>query len=175
MAVDAAPSGKAPPGRLRFGAATRALATAFAVAAPRAARRQQCGARRDRPAQRARERVVSSTPAAARRRAVPRPEDGRGLDARTAGGRRLGRVPVPGDRSGPDHDGVPDRNPIRTGERCHRALRRRVRSASGGAAVVREQDAKTRGLGWQCFGGTGAAGVEVEGGARRGWTPGRAW
>lgn len=35
---------------------------------------------------------------------------------------------------------------------------------SGGAAVVREQDAKTRGLGWQCFGGTGAAGVEVEGG-----------
>ncbi|MHC3454895.1 hypothetical protein [Streptomyces prasinus] len=33
MAVDAAPSGKAPPGRLRFGAATRALATAFAVAA----------------------------------------------------------------------------------------------------------------------------------------------
>jgi hypothetical protein len=33
MAVDAAPSGKAPPGRLRFGAATRALATAFPVAA----------------------------------------------------------------------------------------------------------------------------------------------
>lgn len=37
----------------------------------------------------------------------------------------------------------------------------------GGAAVVREQDAKTRGLGWQRYGGTGAAGpgVEVEGGA----------
>ncbi|MET8116988.1 hypothetical protein [Streptomyces prasinus] len=33
MAVDAAPSGKVPPGRLRFGAATRALATAFAVTA----------------------------------------------------------------------------------------------------------------------------------------------
>ena len=33
MAVDAAPSGKAPPGRLRFGAATRAPATAFPVAA----------------------------------------------------------------------------------------------------------------------------------------------
>ncbi len=33
MAVDAAPSGKAPPGRLRFAAATRALATAFPVAA----------------------------------------------------------------------------------------------------------------------------------------------
>jgi hypothetical protein len=44
-----------------------------------------------------------------------------------------------------------------------------------GAAVVRKQDAKTRGLGWQCFGGTGAAGAEVEGGTRRGWTPGRAW
>ncbi|MER6187068.1 hypothetical protein [Streptomyces sp. NPDC001652] len=29
MAVDAAPSGKAHPGRLRFEAATRALATAF--------------------------------------------------------------------------------------------------------------------------------------------------
>ncbi|MFF3847739.1 hypothetical protein [Streptomyces sp. NPDC002328] len=44
-----------------------------------------------------------------------------------------------------------------------------------GAAVVRTQDAKTRGLGWQCFGGTGAAGAEVEGGTRRGWTLGRAW
>ena len=33
MAVDAAPSGKAQPGRLRFEAATRALATAFPVAA----------------------------------------------------------------------------------------------------------------------------------------------
>ncbi|SPT59079.1 hypothetical protein [Actinomadura madurae] len=33
MAVDAAPSGEAPPGRLRFGAATRALATTFTVAA----------------------------------------------------------------------------------------------------------------------------------------------
>lgn len=48
-----------------------------------------------------------------------------------------------------------------------------------GAAVVRKQGARTRGLGWQCFGGTGAAGAEVEaeveGGTRRGWTPGRAW
>jgi hypothetical protein len=33
MAVNAAPSGKAPPGRLRFGAVTMALATAFPVAA----------------------------------------------------------------------------------------------------------------------------------------------
>src|SRR5687767_429093 len=33
MAVNAAPSGEAPPGRLRFGAATMALATAFAVVA----------------------------------------------------------------------------------------------------------------------------------------------
>lgn len=44
-----------------------------------------------------------------------------------------------------------------------------------GAAVVRKQDAKTRGLGWQCFGGTGAAGAEVDGGTWRGWTSGRAW
>jgi hypothetical protein len=33
-----------------------------------------------------------------------------------------------------------------------------------GAAAVREQDAKTPGLGWQCFGGTGVAGAEVEAG-----------
>ncbi|MFB9318243.1 monooxygenase [Cryptosporangium minutisporangium] len=32
----------------------------------------------------------------------------------------------------------------------------------GGAAAVRKQDAKTPGLGWQCFGGTGVAGAEVE-------------
>ncbi|WP_328442123.1 hypothetical protein OG828_46495 [Streptomyces sp. NBC_00457] len=40
----------------------------------------------------------------------------------------------------------------------------------GGAAAVREQDAKTPGLGWQCFGGTGVDGAEVEegdAGARR--------
>ena len=46
----------------------------------------------------------------------------------------------------------------------------------GGAAAVRKQDAKTPGLGWQCFGGTGVAGAEGRrGGTRRGWTPGRAW
>jgi hypothetical protein len=33
MAVNAAPSGRAPPGQLRFRTATRALATAFPVAA----------------------------------------------------------------------------------------------------------------------------------------------
>ncbi|MFI5839267.1 monooxygenase [Catenuloplanes sp. NPDC051500] len=31
-----------------------------------------------------------------------------------------------------------------------------------GAAAVREQDAKTPGFGWQCFGGTGVPGAEVE-------------
>jgi hypothetical protein len=30
------------------------------------------------------------------------------------------------------------------------------------AAAVREHDAKTPGLGWQCFGGTGVAGADVE-------------
>ncbi|GLY93225.1 hypothetical protein Acsp02_04810 [Actinoplanes sp. NBRC 103695] len=44
----------------------------------------------------------------------------------------------------------------------------------GGAAAVREQDAKTPGLGRPFFGGTGVAGAEVEGGTRRGWIPG-AW
>ncbi|MDX3523632.1 hypothetical protein [Streptomyces scabiei] len=32
----------------------------------------------------------------------------------------------------------------------------------GGAAAVREHDAKTPGLGWQCFGGTGVEGADVE-------------
>jgi hypothetical protein len=32
----------------------------------------------------------------------------------------------------------------------------------GGAAAVHEQDAKTPGLGWRCFGGTGVDGAEVE-------------
>jgi hypothetical protein len=32
----------------------------------------------------------------------------------------------------------------------------------GGAALVREQDEKTPGLGWQCFGGTGVRGADVE-------------
>ncbi|OLF14966.1 monooxygenase [Actinophytocola xanthii] len=45
----------------------------------------------------------------------------------------------------------------------------------GGAAAVREQDAKTPGLGWQCFGGTGVPGAEVEEGDAAWvdtWTPG---
>ncbi|MFD4637366.1 hypothetical protein ACFWN2_08635 [Lentzea sp. NPDC058436] len=45
----------------------------------------------------------------------------------------------------------------------------------GGAAAVREQDAKTPGLGWQCFGGTGVAGAEVEEGEAAWvdtWAPG---
>ncbi len=42
MAVDAAPSGKAQPGRLRLEAATRALATALPVTACGVTRRQQC-------------------------------------------------------------------------------------------------------------------------------------
>ncbi|MBM7858425.1 monooxygenase [Lentzea nigeriaca] len=45
----------------------------------------------------------------------------------------------------------------------------------GGAAAVREQDAKTPGLGWQCFGGTGVDGAEVEKGEAAWvdtWAPG---
>ncbi|WP_258952054.1 monooxygenase [Lentzea californiensis] len=47
----------------------------------------------------------------------------------------------------------------------------------GGAAAVREQDAKTPGLGWQCFGGTGVKGAEVEEGEAAWvdtWAPGAA-
>jgi hypothetical protein len=43
------------------------------------------------------------------------------------------------------------------------------------AALVRKQDAKTPGLGWQCFGGTGVPGAEVEEGNATWvdtWTPG---
>lgn len=107
-------------------------------------------------------RVVRSTTAAAHRRAVPRPEDGRSLHPRAAGGRRLGRVPVPDDRSGPD------RTAFLTGTQfapenvaiAHHAIGYAV--PPGGAAAVREQDAKTPGLGRQRFGGTGVAGAEVE-------------
>ena len=45
----------------------------------------------------------------------------------------------------------------------------------GGAAAVRAQDAKTPGLGWQCFGGTGVDGAEVEKGEAAWvdtWAPG---
>ncbi|MEU4219748.1 monooxygenase [Actinoplanes sp. NPDC026623] len=47
----------------------------------------------------------------------------------------------------------------------------------GGAAAVRKQDAKTPGLGWQCFGGTGVDGAEVEEGDAAWvdtWAPGAA-
>ena len=138
MAVNAAPSGP----RWRFGAATMALATAFAVVACGSDADNSAAPARGRLAQRARGRVVGSTAAAARRRAVRRPEDGRGLHARAAGGRRHGRVPVPGDRSGPDQGGVPDRDPVHAGERRHRAPRHRVRGAAGrrcrGARAGRE-------------------------------------
>ena len=120
MAVNAMRSGKAPPGRLRFGVATMEPATAFPVAAR--------GSHADN----------SAEPGAA------------GPHSAHAGG-----------SSAPPQ-------PPRAGERF-------LAVPPVGAAAVRKQDAKTLGLGWQCFGGTGAAGAEVEGGTRRGWTPGRAW
>lgn len=44
----------------------------------------------------------------------------------------------------------------------------------GDAAAVREQDARTPGLGWQCFGGTGVEGADVED-DDDGSDPGAAW
>jgi len=44
----------------------------------------------------------------------------------------------------------------------------------GDASAVREQDAKTPGLGWQCFGGTGVEGADVED-DDEGADPGAAW
>lgn len=69
---------------------------------------------------------------------------------------------MPGDRSGPDQDGVPDGTQFAPENVAiaHHAIVYAV--PPGGAAAVREQDAKTPGLGWQCFGGTGVAGAEVE-------------
>ena len=65
MALDAAPSGKAPPGRLRLGASTMAPATAYPVAA--------CGSRPHNDAG-----PAAAGPAKhARGRAVPRPRAGR--------------------------------------------------------------------------------------------------
>ena len=115
MEVNAVSSGKAPPGRSKFGAST--MAPAFPVAA--------CGSHAD----------DSAGPAAA----VPH--------SATAGERFLD---------------------LRMAEAYTSAL------PEGGAAAVREQDAKTPGLGRPFFGGTGVAGAEVEGGTRRGWIPG-AW
>ncbi|WP_275002402.1 hypothetical protein [Promicromonospora iranensis] len=43
------------------------------------------------------------------------------------------------------------------------------------AAAVREHDAKTPGLGWQCFGGTGVEGADVEDDDEESTDPGAAW
>ncbi|MCA2215520.1 monooxygenase [Wangella sp. NEAU-J3] len=59
---------------------------------------------------------------------------------------------------------------------AHHALVYAVRP--GKAALVREQDAKVPGPGWQCFGGTGVEGADVEGDGEPGamwvdtWAPG---
>ncbi len=119
MVGNVTPSGKAPPGRLRFGVGAMALVTAFPVAAR--------GSHADN----------SAGPGAA------------GPRSAHAGG-----------SSAPPQ-------PPRTGERF-------LAVPPVGAAAVRKQDAKPPGLGWRCFGEPGAAGAEVEGGTRRGWTPGRA-
>jgi hypothetical protein len=45
----------------------------------------------------------------------------------------------------------------------------------GDAAAVREHDAKTPGLGWQCFGGTGVQGADVADDDEESSDPGAAW
>jgi hypothetical protein len=134
MAVNAAPSGEAPPGWLRFGAATMALATAFDVAA--------CASHADN----------SAGPAAAG------PHNAR-----------------PDDRSGPDQDGVPDRDQFAPENVAiaHHAVVYAV--PPGGAAALREQDAKTPGLAGSVSAGPAWPAPRSKRGTRRGWTPGRAW
>ena len=149
MEVNAVPSGKAP-GRLTFGASTMALPTAFPVAA--------CGSHADN----------SAGPAAAGPHSAHAGE--RFLDLRMAeaytsappegGGSEEYRCQVvdPGLTKTAFLTGIqfaPENVAI-----AHHAVLYAV--PPGGAAAVREQDAKTPGLGWQRFGGTGAAGAEVE-------------
>jgi hypothetical protein len=167
MAVNAAQSGKAPPGRLSSGAATMALATTFPVTA--------CGSEADN----------SAEPTAVGPQSAHVSE--RFLDLGTAGP----YTPVPPEDARSDEyrcqmidpvsdqGGVPDRDPIRTGERRHRAPRHRaprlrVHGAAGRRCLAARAGREGPGLG--CSVSAGPTWPRRRGrGARRGSTPVRAW
>ena len=162
MAVNAAPSGEAPPGRLRFGAATMALATAFAVVA--------CGSDADN----------SAAPAAAGSHSAHAGESSAPPQPLRAGERFVdlkmpeAYTPAPPEGGGTDEyrcqviDPGLTKAQFLTGTQvmpenvaiAHHAIVYAV--PPGKVALVREQDAKTPGLGWQCFSGTGVKGADVE-------------
>jgi len=150
MAINVMPSGKAPPGRLRVGASTVALATALPVAA--------CGSHADNSAGPAAagphcthvgERFLNLKMA---EEYTPAPPEGGGMDEYRC------QVIDPGLTKAAFLTGtqvMPENAAI-----AHHAIVYTL--PPGDAAAVREHDAKTPGLGWQRFGGTGVAGAEVE-------------
>jgi hypothetical protein len=173
MAVNAAPSGKAPPRAVEVRAATMALATAFPVAV--------CGSHTDKSA---------GPPAAA----GPHSAHAGGSSAPPhplRAGERFFDLGMPeaytpawpeGGNSDEHRCQVIDPGLTKTAflsgtqfapgnvAIAHHAVVCAV--PPGGAAAVREQDAKTPGLGWQCLGGTCVAGAEVEEGHGVGGHPG---
>jgi len=159
MAVNAAPSGS----RWKFGAATMALATAFAVVAA-------CGSDADNSAAPA---AVGSHGAHAGGSSAPPPPLRAGerfVNLKMA----EAYTPAPPEGGGSDEyrcqmiDPGLTKTAFLTGTQftpenvaiAHHAIVYVV--PPGGAAAVRKQDAKIPGPGWQCFGGTGVAGAEVE-------------
>ncbi|MFE5563990.1 hypothetical protein ACFQ68_03280 [Amycolatopsis japonica] len=159
----------------RFGAVTMALATAFAVAA--------CGSGAGKSAAPAA--ADSHSAHAGRPSAPPQPlrAGERFVDLKMA----EAYTPAPPDGGGTDEyrchviDPGLTKTAFLTGTQvmpenvaiAHHAIVYVV--PPGGAAAVREQDAKTPGPGWQCFGGTGVAGAEVEEGEAAWvdtWAPG---
>ncbi|MFI7148983.1 monooxygenase [Nonomuraea sp. NPDC050022] len=146
----------------RFGAATMALATAFAVAA--------CGSGADNSAVPAA--AGSHSAHAGGSSAPPQPlrTGERFVDLKMA----EAYTPAPPEGGGTDEyrcqviDPGLTKAAFLTGTQvtpenvaiAHHAIVYVV--PPGGAAAVRKQDAKTPGVGWQCFGGTGVKGAEVE-------------
>ncbi|MEV7627700.1 monooxygenase [Actinoplanes sp. NPDC089786] len=169
MAIHAEPSGQA----WRFGAAAMALATAFAVAA--------CGSDADNSA------APAAPPAAGSHGAHAGASVGPPQPLR-AGERFVdlkmpeAYTPAPPEGGGTDEyrcqviDPGLTKAQFLTGTQvmpenialAHHAIVYAVRPDK--AALVREHDAKTPGIGWQCFGGTGVKGADVEDDE-----PGAAW
>jgi len=167
MAVDAAPSGEAPPWAVEVrGGHHGASATAFAVAA--------CGSHADNSAGPAAAGPHSAHAGGSSAAPQPLRAGERFLDLRMAGA----CTPAPPEDGGSDEyrcqmsDPGLTKTAFLTGTPfapenvaiAHHAVVYAV--PPGGAAAVREQDAKTPGLGRQCFGRTGVAGAEGRRGGR---------
>ncbi|WP_197029907.1 hypothetical protein [Cellulomonas sp. URHE0023] len=173
MAVNAAPSGS----RRTLWAATMALATVIAVAA--------CSANADSPAAPA---ATGSHGAHEHAGGLPAPQQPlrageRFLDLETA----EAYTPKPPAGGGTDEyrcqviDPGLTKTAFLTGTQvmpenvaiAHHGIVYAV--PPGAADLVRAQDAKVPGPGWQCFGGTGVAGADVESGEDEDADPGATW